>query len=273
MKKYAWLTVFEGLTVLMVLLTAMPGYSRMLSEILDQGTLKIGMIAEKDYPFVFKDKRGKIAGFDVQLSRNIARELGVEPIIRQTAGTYDQLTRMLREGEVDLVISDYTITLNRARYILYSEPYVRIPFVVLINTVWYAGKKQTGVEPLKRLDQADVIMGTVGSTAVEKYLKLAFPHVQTKTFVNTGQLGTAILNGEINAAFCTLLTAHFIAEQHKDRRLMLRKEPVPGVIDNVGIGISPNAFHLKFWLDAYIKSHNMPVTVDEILRRVQQSGF
>ena len=58
MKKNVWMMFFQGLTVVMILLAAMPGYCRTLSEILDQGTLRIGMIAEKDYPFVFKDPKG-----------------------------------------------------------------------------------------------------------------------------------------------------------------------------------------------------------------------
>ena len=89
----------------------------------------------------------------------------------------------------------------------------------------------------------------------------------------TANWGRALLNGEVNAVFCTLLTAHFITDQHQDRRLMIREEPVPGIMDRVGIGISPNAFHLKFWLDQYIDSRNMPVSVDEILRRTAQPGF
>ena len=104
---------FQGLAVIVILFTAMPGYSRTLSEILERGTLTIGMIALKDAPFLFMDEKGKMSGFDVQLSRDIARELGVRPVIHRTAQTFDQLTEMLRKGEVDLVISDYTITLNR----------------------------------------------------------------------------------------------------------------------------------------------------------------
>ncbi|MCF8129892.1 MAG: transporter substrate-binding domain-containing protein, partial [Deltaproteobacteria bacterium] len=68
----------------MVLLTAMPGYCRTLSEILDQGTLRVGMIAQKDYPFVFESKTGKMVGFDVLLSHDIARELGVRADIHRT---------------------------------------------------------------------------------------------------------------------------------------------------------------------------------------------
>ena len=257
MKKNVLMTSSLGLSLILILLMAMPGYGRTLPEILDQGTLRIGMIAEDDYPFVFKDENGKIAGSDVQLGHDIALELGVRPVILRTAKTYDQLTEMLIRGEVDLVISDYTITLQRARYILYSKPYARIPFVTLINTVWYARHKQRGVEPLGRLDKTDVTMGTVRSSALEKRLRHAFPHAKAKSFANTGELGRALLDGEINAAFCTMITAHFITEQHKDRRLMIREEPVPGIFDRIGIGITPNACRLKFWLDEYIESRKI----------------
>ncbi|OQY46714.1 MAG: hypothetical protein B6240_06935 [Desulfobacteraceae bacterium 4572_87] len=273
MKKNLCIVFFRGLTAAMILFVAMPGYCRTLSEILDQGTLKIGMIAEKDYPFVFKDKMGKMAGFDVRMSHDIANKLGVRAVIHRTAETYDRLTEMLRKGEVDVVVSNYTITLNRARYILYSEPYARIPLGVLINTVWYAKNKKNGVVPLKRLDRTDVTMGTVRSSAMEKHLKHAFPHVKAKKFANTGDLGRALLNGEINTAFCTMMTSHFITQQHKNRRLMIREEPVPGIIDRIGIGISPNAYHLKFWLDEYIRNRNMPFSVDEILRSTDPSAF
>lgn len=273
MKKNVPMTFFKGLTVVMMLFFAVPANGRTLSEILDDGTLKIGMITEKDYPFVFKNEKGKMSGFDIRLSHDIARELGVRPVIHRTAKTFDQLTEMLRKGEVDLVISDYTITLNRARYILYSKPYAKIPFVVLINAVWYARNKQKGVEPLKRMNQPDVTMATVRSSALEKRLKEAFPRAQVKRCAHTGELGRALLNGEVNAVFCTLLTAHFITARHQDRRLMIREEPVPGIMDRVGIGICPNAFHLKYWLDEYIDSRHMPFSVEEILRRTGQPGF
>ena len=55
----------------------------LLTKVQDEGKLAIG--TEGTYPpFTFHDDKGELTGFDVEIAREIAKRLGVEPVFLET---------------------------------------------------------------------------------------------------------------------------------------------------------------------------------------------
>ena len=85
-----------------------------------KGTLRFGTSAVTE-PFSFVDASQKIVGFDIELAMYIARKLDMqlEIVNMDFAG----MIPALKAGKVDMIGACITITDERARSVLFSQPY------------------------------------------------------------------------------------------------------------------------------------------------------
>jgi membrane-bound lytic murein transglycosylase F len=98
-----------------------------LPEILQKG--KLTVLAENSSTSFFI-YRGKRMGFEYEILKEFCRELGVELEIKIVTNL-DDLTKMLNDGEGDLVACNYAITKARTRKIDFSVPFLRVPQVLI----------------------------------------------------------------------------------------------------------------------------------------------
>jgi glutamate transport system substrate-binding protein len=87
----------------------------------EAGEIKIGVKYDVP-PFGFKNPQtGAVEGFDVDLGKAIAEELGVEANLVEAIS--DNRIPFIQDGTVDLVLSTMTINAERAAEIGFSNPY------------------------------------------------------------------------------------------------------------------------------------------------------
>jgi ABC-type amino acid transport substrate-binding protein len=87
----------------------------------ERGEITIGVKFDVP-PFGFKNPQtNRVEGFDVDLGRFIAEELGVEPKFIEAIS--DNRIPFLERGTVDLILSTMTINAERDQEIDFSEPY------------------------------------------------------------------------------------------------------------------------------------------------------
>jgi ABC-type amino acid transport substrate-binding protein len=87
----------------------------------EAGKIKIGVKYDVP-PFGFRNPQtNDIEGFDVDLGRRIAEELGVEPEFIEAVS--DNRIPFLQDGSADLILSTMTINAERDEEIEFSEPY------------------------------------------------------------------------------------------------------------------------------------------------------
>jgi glutamate transport system substrate-binding protein len=92
-----------------------------MAKLQDKGEVTIGVKYDVP-PFGFKNPRsGEIEGFDVDLGRAIAKELGVKPKLIEAIS--DNRIPFLEKGTADLILSTMTINKERDQEIDFSEPY------------------------------------------------------------------------------------------------------------------------------------------------------
>lgn len=92
-----------------------------LQRILESGKMRIGMDASFP-PFEYVDAEGNLVGFDVDLAREIAAYLGVQPDFVANL-PYDGLYDALTAEQVDVVISALYVDPSRRADFAYSTPY------------------------------------------------------------------------------------------------------------------------------------------------------
>lgn len=122
------------------------------------GVLRVGTVAGNK-PWAFRDGRGQLVGFDVDLAVQIARALDLKPEMR--AMSFPELLAALPAGEVDMAASTVTITPERLARFSFSQPYYDAGHAVLVM-------KQSGIRRLD--DLADKTVGVTGGTTNEAWL-------------------------------------------------------------------------------------------------------
>lgn len=141
-------------------------------------------------PFTYTSQDGKLIGFDLDLIRAMGESQGYEVVIQ--AFPFDGLIPALITNNIDLIISGFTISPERAKKVDFSDPYYRCGLTFLIKKE-DAGKYNT-LSDLKN-DTLCVQIGTTGALYVSKQL----PDTQLKQFNSPPETYLELINGGCKA--------------------------------------------------------------------------
>jgi ABC-type amino acid transport substrate-binding protein len=92
-----------------------------LTDIKKKGKLVIASDIEFE-PMEFYDSKGNPAGFDIDIGRQIAKDMGVEAEIKHFS--WDTFFTAVENGQADIGISSVTILPERTKQVLFSNPYL-----------------------------------------------------------------------------------------------------------------------------------------------------
>ena len=172
-----------------------------LDDIKKSGKLVVG--AEVSFaPFEFymtgEDGMEYEAGFEMDLARQIAEDLGVELEIADQQ--FNGLITALQVGEVDLVISGMTATEERRNAVDFSDTYYvgEQPFVV----------READVEKYKTYDDIKgKLVGAQLGTIQQTILETQFPECESLLLPKVPTLLMELLNGNIEGVICSRIVA------------------------------------------------------------------
>jgi cystine transport system substrate-binding protein len=168
-----------------------------LQKIKDSGTLTVGL--EGTYPpFSFQDENGKLAGFEVELSEALAKELGVK--VKLQATPWAGILAALESKRLDVVINQVTISEERKKKYDFSTPYTISGIQALVQ------KKDTSkFKVAGDLSGAKVGVG-LGSN-YEQWLKENVPGALVKTYDDDPTKYQDLRVGRIDAILVDRLAA------------------------------------------------------------------
>lgn len=82
-------------------------------------------------PFEYKDDAGNITGYDIEIAKEIARQLNMSLAIEDMA--FDSLIVALTSGKADMVIAGMTVTEERQQNVDFSDNYYEATQVIIVN--------------------------------------------------------------------------------------------------------------------------------------------
>ncbi|MDZ4906989.1 transporter substrate-binding domain-containing protein, partial [Clostridium perfringens] len=94
-----------------------------LADVKEKGKLVVGLSADyAPYEFhIMKDGKDEIVGFDVEIAKEIAKDMGVELEIKDMK--FDSLVAAVPTGKIDMVISGMSPTEERKKAVDFSDIY------------------------------------------------------------------------------------------------------------------------------------------------------
>lgn len=191
---------FSVIAALIMLLTAITVYAgetsrqltaeSTLTTIQKRGTLRVGM--DTFVPWAMKDKTGKFIGFEIDVARRLASDMGVDIEFVPTA--WDGIIPALLSGKFDLLIGGMSIRPDRAVKVNFSIPYYSTGMSIVASK-----KLAPGLTSLEDFNKPDITIsarkGTTAAKAAQKY----FPEANLRLFNKEPQALQELLNGRAHA--------------------------------------------------------------------------
>ncbi|PLX87019.1 MAG: amino acid ABC transporter substrate-binding protein [Desulfuromonas sp.] len=178
---------------LMALMFTLPGFavSGTLEEIMDRGTLRVGM--EPGYmPFELTNKKGEIIGFDVDVAKRMAKAMGVKLELVSTA--WDGIIPALLTKKFDILMSGMTLTQERNMKINFADPYIVIGQSILLKKS-LEGK----VNSYKDLNDPKYTVASKLGTTGEQATKRMIPRAKYISYETEQEGVLELSNGKIDA--------------------------------------------------------------------------
>jgi len=131
----------------------------LLAKVKDDGKLLIG--TEGTYaPFTFHDESGNLTGFDVEISTEVAKRLGVEPEFKETQ--WDALFAGLDAKRFDMIANQVGIRPDRQEKYDFSDPYITSAAVLITHK---DNNEVKAFEDIKGLNAAQSLTSNYGEMA------------------------------------------------------------------------------------------------------------
>lgn len=218
------------------------------------GIVRLRFLTTVDFPpFNFIDQTGKLAGFHVDLVREICRELALTEKCQIQAVTFAELEKALTDGNGEALVAGIAVTPELRKRFAFSRPFMRLPArFAVTKTAPPTGQTAAALDGKR--------VGVVAQSAHEAMLKAFFPLMQAQTFPDRAALLAALKEGKVDAAFgdgmqlafwtsgaqsagcCRLFDGPYVSERFLGEGLtiMLRKEDetLAGAIDHALLALS-----------------------------------
>lgn len=159
--------------------------------IVKRGRLLVGL--STFVPWAMRDKNGELIGFEVDVSKQIAKDIGVEIDLVPTA--FDGIIPALIAAKFDLIATGLSITPKRNLTINFSRPYAHSGATLLAN------KKLAGeFKTLDDFNKPDVTLAARRGSTGELMVRRLFPKATLRLFDDEQLANQEVINGNAHAA-------------------------------------------------------------------------
>jgi polar amino acid transport system substrate-binding protein len=194
-------------------------------QIMKRSTLRVGM--STFVPWAMKDKTGKLIGFEIDVARQLADDMGVK--VEFVPTKWAGIIPALLTGKFDVIIGGMSIRPDRNLKVNFSIPYDYAGQKIVANK-----KIAAGFKSLEDFNRPDVtIAARLGSTAADAANKF-MPAARKKLFDDEAQVIQEVLNGRAHAAVASSPLPAFQAIKYPDQLFL----PLSGTFTKEPIGFA-----------------------------------
>ena len=104
--------------------------TELLQQVQDAGVIKVGLMGTYQ-PYNFLNENQEMDGFDADIAKEIAKGLGVD--VEFVSQEFSGMIAGLKANKFDMVVSQMTITEDRKKEMLFSDPYITNQVKVIVS--------------------------------------------------------------------------------------------------------------------------------------------
>ncbi len=194
-------------------------------QVIRRGNLRVGM--STFVPWAMKDKTGQLIGFEIDVAKKLAQDMGVK--IEFVPTKWAGIIPALLTGKFDVIIGGMSIRPDRNLKVNFTIPYDYAGQSIVANK-----KMAAGFTRIDNFNRSDVIIAArLGSTAADAANKF-MPRAQKKFFDDEAQVIQEVINGRAHAAVASAPLPAFQAIKYPDQLFL----PVKGTFTKEPIGFA-----------------------------------
>ena len=188
-----------------------------IEQIKKRGTLIVGLATF--VPWAMRGKNGELIGYEVDVSKKLAEDMGVKVEFVPTA--WDGIIPALIAGKFDFIIGGMTITPARNLTVNFTSPYSATGVQLVANK-----KLAAGFSKMEDFNKADVTLvarrGSSGATTAARF----FPKATLRQFDDDAQSILEVVNGRAHALVATVPRPVFAALDNPDTLFLPFPDPI-----------------------------------------------
>lgn len=193
-----------------------------IDQVMRRGVLRVGM--DTFLPWAMKDKKGELVGFEIDVARRLAADMGVK--VEFVPTKWAGIIPALLTGKFDVVIGGMGIQTKRALKVNFSIPYDYSGMAIVAHK-----EKAAGFSTLADFNKENVEiackLGTTAVAAAKKYI----PNAKLRLFDDEAQAYQELRNGNVAAVVGSSPRPAYEAIQYPDTMFLplksdFTKEPI-----------------------------------------------
>ena len=178
------------------------------------GVIRIGL--SLFVPWSMRDKNGELIGFELDVGRKLAKDMGVEVEFVPTA--WDGIIPALVSGNFDVIISGMSVTAQRNLTINFTNPYAYSGLAILAN------KELTAGMSMADLNSPDVTFTARRGATPAVVIAENFPEANLLLFDEDGASAQEVLNGNAHATMASQPTPNREAGRNPETLVVMEGE-------------------------------------------------
>jgi len=178
------------------------------------GVIRIGL--SLFVPWSMRDKNGDLIGFELDVGRKLAEDMGVEVEFVPTA--WDGIIPALVSGNFDVIISGMSVTAQRNLTVNFSDPYAYSGLAILANKQLTEGMTEAD------LNSPDVTFTARRGATPAVVIADNFPNATLLLFDEDGAAAQEVLNGNAHATMASQPSPNREAGRHPDVLYVMETE-------------------------------------------------
>ena len=164
-----------------------------IQQIQEEGVIRIGL--SLFVPWSMRDVNGELIGYELDVGRQLAADMGVEVEFIPTA--WDGIIPALIAGNFDVIISGMSWTPQRNLTVNFTDPYAFSGLAILANTEMTAGMS------LEDYNSPDVTFAARRGATPAVVIGEKFPEATLLLFDEDGAATQEVLNGNAHATMAS----------------------------------------------------------------------
>lgn len=170
------------------------------------GVIRIGL--SLFVPWSMRNKNGELIGFELDVGRKLAEDMGVEVEFVPTA--WDGIIPALVSGNFDVIISGMSVTAQRNLTINFTDPYAYSGLAILAN------RSMTEGMTLEDFNKPEVTFTARRGATPAAVIAQNFPDATLLLFDEDGAAAQEVLNGNAHASMAAQPTPNREAGRHPE---------------------------------------------------------
>jgi polar amino acid transport system substrate-binding protein len=177
-----------------------------IKSIQEEGVIRIGL--SLFVPWSMRDVNGDLIGYELDVGRKLAEDMGVEVEFVPTA--WDGIIPSLLAGNFDVIISGMSVTPQRNLTVNFTDPYAFSGLAILAN------KEMTAGMSLDDFNSPDVTFAARRGATPAVVIGERFPEANLLLFDEDGASTQEVLNGNAHATMASQPTPNREAGRHPE---------------------------------------------------------